>query len=40
MLAKIICDILVTFVVTGGRSWSLKTLNFEIFMTKQEELFV
>jgi len=31
---------LVTFVVTGGRSWSFKNLNFEVFKTKLENLFV
>jgi len=28
------------FVVTGGRSWSFKTLNLEVFKTKLETLFV
>jgi len=31
---------MVTFVVTGGRIWSFQTLNFELFKTKQEQLFV
>jgi len=40
MLAKNICGVLVTLVVTGGRSWSFKTLNFEVFKTKLEKSFV
>ena len=28
------------FVVTGGRSWTLQTLNLDVFKTEQEKLFV
>jgi len=28
---------MVTFVVTGGRSWSFQTLKFEVFKMKQEK---
>ena len=30
----------VSFVITGGRSWSFRTLNLEVFKTEQEKLFV
>jgi len=40
MLAKNICVFLVAFVVPGGRSWSFKTLIFEVSKTKQEKLLV
>ena len=29
----------VSFVITGGRSWSFQTPNLEVFKTKQEKLF-
>jgi len=35
-----VCGFLVIFVVTGGRSWRFKTLNFEVLEIKQEKLFV
>ena len=31
MLAKSICGLVVSFVVTGGRTWSFHTLNLEVF---------
>ena len=34
------CGLVVTFVVTGGRSWSFQTPNLEVFTTEQEKLFV
>ena len=40
MLAKNICGLVVSFVVTGGRSLSFQTLNLEVFKTEQEKLFV
>ena len=40
MLAKTICGLVVSFVVTGGRSWSFQTPNLDIFKTEQEKLFV
>ena len=40
MLAKNICGLVVSFVVTGGRSWSFQTPNLEVFKTEQEKLFV
>ena len=40
MLAKFLCGLVVSFVVTGGRSWSFKTLNLEVFKTEQEKLFI
>ena len=40
MLAKTICGLVVSFVVTGGRSWSFQTPNMEVYKTKQEKLFV
>ena len=40
MLAKNNCGLEVSFVVTGGRSWSFKTPNYLIvFKTEQEILF-
>ena len=30
----------VSFVVTGGRSWSFQSLNLEVFKTEQKKLFV
>ena len=35
-----ICDLVVSFVFTGSRSWSFQTPNLEVFKTKQEKLFV
>ena len=31
---------MVSFVVTGGKSWSLQTPNLEVFKTEQEKLFL
>ena len=40
MLAKTISGLVVSFVVTGGRSWSFQIPNLEVFKTEQEKLFV
>ena len=40
MLAIFFCGLVVSFVVTGGRSWSFQTPNLEDFKTEQEKLFV
>ena len=40
MLAKNVCGLVVSFVVTGGRSWSFQTPNLEVFKTEQEKLLV
>ena len=40
MLAKNICGLAVSFVVTGGRSWSFLTPNLDVFKTEQDKLFV
>ena len=40
MLAKNVYGLVVSFVVTGGKSWSFHTPNLEVFKTKQENLFV
>ena len=37
---QIFCGLVVSLVVTGGRSWSFQKLNLELFKTKQEKLFV
>ena len=36
MLAKNVCGLVVSFVVTSGRSWSFQTLDLEIFKTEQD----
>ena len=35
-----LCGLVVSFVVTGGGSWSFQILNLEVFKTEQEKLFV
>ena len=35
-----ICGLVVSFVVTGGTSWSFQTPNLEVFKIEQEKLFV
>ena len=40
MLAKFFCGLALSFVVTGGRSWSFQTPNLGVFKTEQEKLFV
>ena len=40
MLTKNVCGLVVSFVVTGGRSWSFQTPNLEVFKTEQEKLLV
>ena len=41
MLAKFFSGLVVSFVITGGRSWRfLQTLNLEVFKTEKERLFV
>ena len=40
MLTNIFCSLVVSFVVTGGRSWSFETPNLEMFKTEREKLFV
>ena len=40
VLTKNICGKVVSFVVTGGRSWSFQTPNLEVFKTEQEKLSV
>ena len=40
MLSNFLCGLVVSFVVTGGRSRSFQTLNLEMFETEQEKLFV
>ena len=40
MLATNVCGLVVSFVVTGGRSWHFQTSNLEGFKTEQEKLFV
>jgi len=39
MLANNMCGFLVTFVVPGGKIWSIKTLNLDAFKTKLVKLF-
>ena len=40
ILAKNVSGLVVSFVVTGDRSWSCQTLNLEEVKTEQEKLFV
>ena len=40
MLTNFFCGLVVSFVVTGGRSWSFQTQNLEVFKREQEKLFV
>ena len=39
-LPNFYCGLVLSFVVTGGRSWSFQTLNLEVFKTEQEKVFV
>ena len=39
MRAKNVCGLVVSFVVTGGRSWIFQTPNLEVFKTEQDKLF-